>query len=59
MCLLRFTYHGARAGHDLGGLPLGADLAESGPLPKLLAGVHLHVKACRYREETQTRDTSE
>lgn len=35
------TYHGARARHDLGGLPLGSDLAEAGPLSELLAGVHL------------------
>lgn len=42
-CLLASrAYHGARAGHDLGGLSLGADLAQAGPLSELLAGVHLH-----------------
>lgn len=35
------THHGARARHDLGGLSLVTDLAEAGPLSKLLAGVHL------------------
>lgn len=35
------AYHCARARHDLGGLSLGADLAQAGPLAELLAGVHL------------------
>lgn len=37
------SYHGARAGNDLGRLPVGADLAQTSPLPELLAGVHLQI----------------